>query len=177
MRRLPPTEQLIGPAVLLAVVLTCAACGRSAPTDNAAADTAGAEPEIAGVVITSPDTVVPTGPGAPVAPASTTTSPPAAPVTVGVYTVQSGDTLSIIASRYGITTSALAAANAIVDIHSIKPGQELVIPPPVEGSDPGSGPDPGPAPSSTSTGGSGPEPTIIRPQPVDPGATTSLRQP
>jgi competence protein ComEC len=42
--------------------------------------------------------------------------------------VQSGDTLSAIAARYGISTEALAEANSIADPNSISVGQVLVIP-------------------------------------------------
>lgn len=44
------------------------------------------------------------------------------------YTVQPGDTLGIIASRYGVTVEALAAANGIVDVNRIEVGQVLAIP-------------------------------------------------
>jgi len=44
------------------------------------------------------------------------------------YRVRSGDTLSGIAARYGITVRALKAANAIGSAGVIRPGQVLVIP-------------------------------------------------
>ena len=45
-----------------------------------------------------------------------------------VVVVQSGDSLSGIAAEYGVTLSALIAANAIDDPNRVHPGQELVIP-------------------------------------------------
>ena len=45
-----------------------------------------------------------------------------------VVVVQSGDSLSGIAAEYGVTLSALIAANAIDDPDRVHPGQELVIP-------------------------------------------------
>jgi LysM repeat protein/uncharacterized protein YkwD len=48
----------------------------------------------------------------------------------GVYVVQPGDTLFIIASRYGITTRELAQANGIREDSIIFVGQQLVIPQP-----------------------------------------------
>ena len=45
-----------------------------------------------------------------------------------VVTVQSGESLSVLASRYGLTVSALAAANGITDPNLLSVGQELVIP-------------------------------------------------
>ena len=49
--------------------------------------------------------------------------------TVESYTVQSGDNLSSIATRYGITTMTLVWANDIKNADSLKPGAELKIPP------------------------------------------------
>lgn len=45
-----------------------------------------------------------------------------------VHQVQPGEYLTLIASRYGSTASAIAAANGIRDLNLIFPGQELVIP-------------------------------------------------
>lgn len=44
------------------------------------------------------------------------------------YTVQPGDTLGQIATRFGVSVEALAAANAIDDVNRISVGQVLVIP-------------------------------------------------
>jgi lysozyme len=44
------------------------------------------------------------------------------------YTVQRGDTLSLIAIRFGTTVAALAAANNITNPNAIQVGQVLVIP-------------------------------------------------
>lgn len=46
----------------------------------------------------------------------------------GIYVVQRGDTLARIAARYGVTVSALAAANGIRNPNLIYTGQRLVIP-------------------------------------------------
>jgi len=56
--------------------------------------------------------------GAPAKPASTETK----------YTVKSGEALSTIAKRFGLTTGDLAARNNITDPRKIRPGQELIIP-------------------------------------------------
>jgi LysM repeat protein len=65
-----------------------------------------------------------------VAAAPTATTKPAAKATAGrvTYTVKRGDELSLIAKRFGVTTSALARANGITNPNSIQPGQVLVIP-------------------------------------------------
>ena len=53
--------------------------------------------------------------------------PEAAPLT-GVYRVAEGDTLSVIAERFGVTVDAIAAANAIVDPTQLEVDRILVIP-------------------------------------------------
>jgi len=105
--------------------------------------------------------IIPVGDDAPVAAspappesAPVATSPPPtdesapqpAPATSGAYIVQRGDTLFNIATRYGLTTAQLAAANNIFNPSLIYAGQTLVIP----GVDSVS--DSGPAPLA-STGG------------------------
>ena len=45
-----------------------------------------------------------------------------------IYIVQPGDTLYIIAQRFGTSVEALASANGITDASLITPGLELVIP-------------------------------------------------
>lgn len=64
----------------------------------------------------------------PTASASASASPTPSP-SPSTYEVQAGDTLSVIAQRFGTTTAALAAANEISDPNRITLGQVLVIPP------------------------------------------------
>jgi membrane-bound lytic murein transglycosylase D len=47
---------------------------------------------------------------------------------LGVYTVKSGDTISGIASRHGVSTDAVLAANDLSRTSRIYPGQELLVP-------------------------------------------------
>ena len=44
------------------------------------------------------------------------------------YTVKNGDTLYVIAIRYGTTVAAIASANNIADPNQISVGQDLIIP-------------------------------------------------
>ena len=60
----------------------------------------------------------------------TTTEAKTSPVTAGTYVIQPGDTLSVIAERFGISVAVLSEANGITDVNTIRPGQELNIPAP-----------------------------------------------
>ena len=54
----------------------------------------------------------------------------AAPVRGGQHAVRSGETLTTIAARYGISVQALMEKNQITDANSIREGQKLAIPEP-----------------------------------------------
>ncbi|MCP4226062.1 MAG: LysM peptidoglycan-binding domain-containing protein, partial [Actinomycetia bacterium] len=107
-----------------AAAIGLSACGRSAPVD--ALSEHGSDPDIAGVSVTSPDAVVSTVPTS--LDEATTTSTIVVPQQI-LYTVQAGDTLSVIASSYNVTTQDLADYNGITDVNNLSPGQELAIPP------------------------------------------------
>ncbi len=91
------------------LAMIVAACGRG----DDGAEVAGTE-----VVPSTAETIA----------APTTVTAPATTTQVN-YVVQSGDSLSVIAGRFGVTTKALADFNAISDVNSIVVGQELSIPP------------------------------------------------
>lgn len=46
----------------------------------------------------------------------------------GIYVVRRGDTVSLIAARYGVTERALLGVNGIQDPHRIYPGQQISLP-------------------------------------------------
>ncbi len=79
-------------------------------------------------------TATPSPTPSPTATPSPTPSPtpvPATPTprpTVRTYRVQSGDTLSSIAARFGVSVQALINANNIADPNSLSIGQVLIIP-------------------------------------------------
>ena len=130
-RATPPRALAIGPraigATIMAAGLGLTSCGRSAPVD--ALGERNSDPDIAGVSVTSPDAVVSTVVSSEV---ETTTSSVLAPQQI-LYTVQPGDTLSVIASTYNVTVQDLADYNGITNVNSLSPGQELAIPPqPIE---------------------------------------------
>ncbi|HEX5039242.1 MAG TPA: LysM domain-containing protein [Candidatus Limnocylindria bacterium] len=80
---------------------------------------------------TAEATPTPTPVPATPAPTAAPTPPPTpapTPVPVRTYTVAEGDTLALIAERFGTTVSALQAANGIEDPDEIVIGQVLVIP-------------------------------------------------
>lgn len=70
-----------------------------------------------------------------------------------VYTVQSGDTLSSIAAKYGTTVAALQSSNSLDNPNSIFVGQKLVIPPVGQGG--------------------GVPPVVSAPNPVQPAASAT----
>lgn len=95
-------------------------------------------------------TPAPSTPAPPPSPQTPSAIPPA---TGELYVVQGGDTLNKIARRFGITVTALIAANNLADPNRIMPGQQLHIggetaestPPPAT---------PTPAPTEDVSGGS-----------------------
>jgi LysM repeat protein len=91
-------------------VLLVAGCGRSSSEDESLDSTPTQS-------LPSSTTAVPTE--------TTTTETP----TDVTYVIQPGDSLSVIAERFGISTKTLADFNAIADVDSIKVGQEIAIPP------------------------------------------------
>lgn len=106
-----PTRLTVSGGLLAVGLLLTSSCGRNAEPE-ATPDTAVAVPEPAGPTIT--------------APATTAATPSTRQLT---YVIQSGDSLSQIAERFGVDVRALADFNAIADTDAIKVGQELSIPP------------------------------------------------
>lgn len=98
--------------VALAAGSVLTGCGRSAPEEGATTLEASISPSTTAAVIT---TLPPT------------TAPP--PTTTPEYIVQQGDSLSIIAQRFGVSTEDLANFNGIENADDIKIGQTLTIPP------------------------------------------------
>lgn len=102
-------------------------------------------------------------PAAPAAPqiqlvSSTTPTPPAAaptPTPTSSYTIKSGDTISAIAARFGVTTKALLAANGLTASSIIYPGQTIII---TTGGGSSSG---GSSSGGSSTSGSGGSVTVL----------------
>lgn len=111
--------------LLVVGLVAIAGCGRSAPEGASAALDTGIEPAVAGIqVISEQPVVAPTPTSATVA----TTTATSAAMAGGSYVVEAGDTLSVIAERFGVSIEALSQANSITDVNTIRPGQELIIP-------------------------------------------------
>jgi membrane-bound lytic murein transglycosylase D len=70
---------------------------------------------------------VPPGKGAPLM-AGLADLPPSQRLRFQNHRVQRGETLSLIARRYGVSVSALAEANSLRNIHRLSLGQELMVP-------------------------------------------------
>ena len=108
--------------LMLPVVLPGPGISTGSPAPSAAGTPA--------VTATAGPTAVPS-----VAPSATpspqpTPEPTPAPTQV-VYVVKSGDQLSRIASKFGVTVAEIQAANNIKDPNLIRVGQKLIIPLPV----------------------------------------------
>ncbi|MEM7274495.1 MAG: LysM domain-containing protein [Actinomycetota bacterium] len=113
-------------AAVAIIVLSAAGCGRSAP-EGAAAEEVEVEPEAAGIQFASDAPIVEP---LPTTTTATTTAPSTTAGTAGTYVIEPGDTLSVIAERFGVSVEALSEANGITNVDSIQPGQELIIPAP-----------------------------------------------
>lgn len=111
---------------LTLATLSLTACG-SKGSPNASAT-----PGLSGTAIPMMTIVTPT-PGLPPAPGSTSATPTEAAQQTqngqnGTYTVQPGDTLFSIATRFNVTIDALMKANSITDPNALQANQVLVIP-------------------------------------------------
>ena len=113
---------------VLAAVLLITEFGILEETDSAAGSVA-AEAAPSGaldrLLPAGPSDVLVRGPTAPVAEVAADLAPPAALV----YVVVPGDVLHGIARRFGVTTAALAAYNALSNPDALRVGQELRVPP------------------------------------------------
>jgi LysM repeat protein len=129
-----PTNRLSGPAVLVAA-LALAVVGLlvlgslfGILNDGPATESETASPSPA--LSASPEASVPPASSEASASAIATSTPPvetsAPPQTT--YVVQQGDTLNLIAQRFGTTAQAIADANGIKTTDIIDPGQVLIIP-------------------------------------------------
>lgn len=74
------------------------------------------------------ETAVPSPTPEPTVAVAQATAVPATPLPGETYTVQPGDTLSIIAAKTGVSADEIAAANNLSNLNVISVGQELVIP-------------------------------------------------
>ncbi len=130
---------------------------------------------VATFTATATSTATPTPTDTPVAtdtpPATPTTPPPptatATPPYV-TYTVQAGDTLSSIASRFGVSVQAIMDANGLSG-SIINIGMELTIP------SSGSSVSPPPNPTSTQAGAAAPTSTRQPPTPTTPPPTATTQ--
>lgn len=102
---------------------TLAACGQVRTVEPTPTPEPTPTVDVAGVA----STVEPTPTPAPYTPAPTA-SPTITPTPV-FHTIAGGESLLSIASRYGVSASALQDANGILDPRLLQVGQELIIPP------------------------------------------------
>lgn len=116
-------RRVFGGLLLIFLSLVLVGCGQviTKPTPTAEPTATEAIAEIVPIV-----TLRPTATPAPYTPAPTPT--PTITPTPLIYKVQSGDTLSGIAKRFGVSASLLQEANGIEDPRRLQVGQELIIP-------------------------------------------------
>ena len=106
---------------------SAAATGGPTPTTAAATIAPTAGPTTAPVETSAPQATV-TAPPATAAPTPKPTKTPKPPAPLRTYRVQSGDTLSGIASQFGTTPGAIARLNGISVGSTLRIGQVLKIP-------------------------------------------------
>jgi LysM repeat protein len=111
---------------LLLCALSVTACG------SKGSPSASATPGLSGTAIPMMTIVTPT-PGLPAAPGATSATPTEEAQQSqngqnGTYTVQPGDTLFSIATKFNVTIDALMQANSITDPTALQANQVLVIP-------------------------------------------------
>jgi LysM repeat protein len=114
----PRTLAIVGGAVVVLIVLAIV-------FTRGASEPASVESTPVPVAVTSPTSPTPAGP---------TAVPTQGPVQATIvplepsYTVQSGDTLAIIARRYNTTVDALVSINNLPDRNTLRVGQRLILP-------------------------------------------------
>lgn len=122
-----PSPWLVGALILIVLVL---AAGIGVGAALLVPGIADADPPGATL---PPPIATPTVPPLPTPTASATPTPSPNPLpspSPRVHVVRKGENLTQIATRYGVTVAAIAAANGIADPNLIEPGQVLVIPNP-----------------------------------------------
>ncbi|MCZ7573639.1 MAG: LysM peptidoglycan-binding domain-containing protein [Ardenticatenaceae bacterium] len=87
-----------------------------------------APPESTPSVVPAVPTAAPSATPTAVPPTPTAAPPTATPVPVQRYTVQPGDTLNLIAQRFGVTVDQILAANPGLQPEALGIGQEIIIP-------------------------------------------------
>ncbi len=128
-RARPLRLRAVATAATVAGCLMLVGCGATPPVSPTASASPSVSPGPSDSPIASP------GPtGSPVASASPTPIGPPTPTparTAFSYTIQTGDALSLIAVRFGVTVSQILAANPqITDPDHVEVGDVITIPPP-----------------------------------------------
>ena len=104
---------LLGGAAFAVVLTACGLGGGDDPPPAATAPT-----DVLSIVTPTPGTPPPRA------------AAPAPAVGQQTYVVREGDSLSVIADRFGVTQDAIQRANDLADPNSLFAGQEIVIPAP-----------------------------------------------
>lgn len=122
-----------GAAIVAASIAAPDGIAAATPTPRPSSPPATSTPELTPrPSLTEPPTPTPspapTPTPQPATPVPATPAPTPAPTPPRTYVVQAGDTLALIAQQFGVSVSALQAANGIADPDEIIIGDVLVIP-------------------------------------------------
>ena len=123
--------------LLLALVLALGGCERAKPAPTpttelepqAATETPGVSPARSPEASVTPPSPPEETPTSPPAQETATPSPPGPVPAEGIeYVVRSGDTIELIAGRFGVSVEDIVAANNLTDPDLIRAGDILIIP-------------------------------------------------
>ncbi len=117
-----PRYLVHGSAVLVGLVTVGIVLAQPRPAGTTAMEHRRAEPPAQTMIDTVPTSAPASTQAAPTAQAAATSAPKP-----GVHTVEEGESLRMLAAKYGISPATIMAANGLTDPDLIRVGQELVI--------------------------------------------------
>lgn len=114
-----------GHCLVVGAILCVQGCGTTGPVTSS---TPPPEPPMPGAVVARPTPPVSTATHRPALPPIVKPPVKSWPTETTAYTVQKGDSISLICSRFHVSRAEVMALNRITDANKIKAGQELQLP-------------------------------------------------